>query len=143
MKIFRGILVTILIFVITFLVPFTIENKIYFKDYTTTAEGQNVSGPFGYISKIFENEDATVQIKNDTAYLSQEWQNILRGVKKDFYFLAFILEILLSISVLSIGFIILRTTKDKLTSIPFIIASLLSVACYIGYYYICCIFFVQ
>ena len=77
MKIFTGILVTILIFVITFLVPFTIENTIYFKDYATTADGQNVSGPFGYISKIFENEDATVQIKNDTAYLSQEWQNII------------------------------------------------------------------
>ena len=136
MKIFKAIIAILLIFLIAFGIPFIIHNNIHKEKYYTQGSNANIEGPMGYYGLIVEDENSTQEIKTNAANLLAEYTNVLNGQRDDFYTLLLAVGILLSIFIITAGIIIQKTNLDKIFSLAFIVAGVLTAIAYLILYYI-------
>lgn len=130
MKIFKIILVSLLIFLIAFGIPYIIHNNIYIEKYYT-----KVDGPMRYYNSIIEDENATSDIKQNAIFLMNEESYILKGQKEDFILLLLIVGIILSVTIILIGLLLKKLTDCQIPYISFIISGTLTGIAYLILYY--------
>ena len=130
MKIFKIILVSLLIFLIAFGIPYIIHNNIYISKYYTKADG-----PMRYYSAIIEDENATLDIKQNAIFLMTEESYIIKGQKEDFTLLFVVVGIILSITIILIGLLLKKLTDCQIPYVSFIISGTLTAIAYLILYY--------
>lgn len=136
MKVLKIILVSLLIFLIAFGIPYIIHNNIYKEKYYTKANGATIAGPMGYCSLITEDKNATSNIKQNALELMNEGYNVLNGQRESFILLLLVTGIILSITILFIGILLKKLTNCQIPYISFIISGTLTAIAYLALYYI-------
>ncbi len=138
MKIFKDVaktfLLTLLIFLVVFGIPFIIHNSINESKYWSDVDGSDVKGPMGYLGLIINNENTTGNINENAMHLMDEETNIIAGQRDDFTLMMLVMGIIISITIISIGIILKKITKSKVPYTSFVISGILTLAAYVILY---------
>ena len=130
MKIFKFILVTLIIVIFTGIIPFFIYNKL-----NDTSYYSNPTGPAKYLTNIIQNENATQEIKDETINLMQEYSNMLHYNKENLMNLFIYISALFAISLIAIGIFLLKKTDYKSFGKCLIIAGVISIIIFMYIYF--------
>ena len=130
MKIFKFILVTLILVIFTGIIPFFLYNKLNDTSYLS-----NSMGPSKYLTNIIQNENATQEIKDETINLMQEYSNILHYNKENLMNLFIYISALFAISLIAIGIFLLKKTNYKSFGKCLIIAGVISIIIFMYIYF--------
>ena len=130
MKIFKFILVTLILVIFTGIIPFFIYNKL-----NDTSYYSNPTGPAKYLTNIIQNENATQEIKDETINLMQEYSNMLHYNKENLMNLFIYISALFAISLIAIGIFLLKKTNYKSFGKCLIIAGVISIIIFMYIYF--------
>ena len=130
MKIFKFILVTLILVIFTGIIPFFIYNKL-----NDTSYYSNPTGPAKYLTNIIQNENATQEIKDETINLMQEYSNMLHYNKENLMNLFIYISALFAISLIAIGIFLLKKTDYKSFGKCLIIAGVISIIIFMYIYF--------
>ncbi len=130
MKIFKFILVTLIIVIFTGIIPFFIYNKL-----NDTSYYSNPTGPAKYLTNIMQNENSTQEITADAVKLLQEYSNISRYNKENLMNLFIYVSALFAISLIAIGIFLLKKTDYKSFGKCLIIAGVISIIIFMYIYF--------
>lgn len=136
MKVVKFIFVVIIIVGIILGIPCFIQNNIDINNYFTQVENAHFKGPAGYFGLIIQNKSADQETLNNAVSMMKDYGNAIIGQKRDFCTLLFVVELLLGISIITIGIILLKLTTKKLVPYAFITSGILAISGYIFIFYV-------
>lgn len=134
MKVFKFILITIIILSIVAGIPIVIYKVGSENQHLVQVEGNAFQGPMAYASNILKDANSTQEIKENVTKLSSEYNNLLNYEKKDMLNLFFATALILGVSIILFGIILLKISKYKLFSTALLTSGVISIICYIYIY---------
>lgn len=121
-----------IIFIITGVIPFVLyKNANYNANNLKPVENSNFDGPAGYVQRIVQNPDSTMQIKEDLSSAVRGYQDVIEEKRVTYNNVIICLLVIASISIITVGLLVYKLTESKSIGLGIISGGVLSTLTYI------------